>query len=87
MLNKIKDFIQANNLLSKSKKYLVGFSGGADSLSLVIILQELGYYIEAVHCNFNLRGEESVRDENFCKEICSKLNLSLIHISEPTRRP
>lgn len=83
MLNKIKDFIQANNLLSKSKKYLVGFSGGADSLSLVIILQELGYYIEAVHCNFNLRGEESVRDENFCKEICSKLNIKmhLIHFN------
>ena len=32
---------------------------------LVLILKELGYQIQALHCNFRLRGEESDRDERF----------------------
>ena len=50
---KVSDFIGHNQLLDKSKRYLVALSGGADSVCLLIVLQRLGYEIEAAHCNFH----------------------------------
>jgi tRNA(Ile)-lysidine synthase len=81
MLNKVSDFIAKHRLLSHDDLHLVALSGGADSVALLLILQQLGYRIEAAHCNFHLRGEESDRDEDFVKTLCEKLNvqLHLIH--------
>lgn len=44
---------------------LSALSGGADSTALLLWLLEKGCRVEAVHCNFHLRGEESDRDEQF----------------------
>ena len=63
----------------------MALSGGADSVSLLFVLKhlehELGIGVEAAHCNFHLRGTESVRDEEFCKQLCDRLSvpLHLIH--------
>ncbi|RUL59032.1 tRNA lysidine(34) synthetase TilS [Prevotella koreensis] len=80
MLKKIAHFIASNNLLVKEKKYLIALSGGADSVCLLLVLDKLGYNIESVHCNFNLRGDESLRDEQFCIELCKKRNIK-IHLA------
>ena len=80
MIKKIAHFIASNNLLVKEKKYLIALSGGADSVCLLLVLDKLGYNIEAVHCNFNLRGDESSRDEQFCIELCKKRNIK-IHLA------
>ena len=45
--------------LSHSSRYLVALSGGADSVALLLCMLRAGYEIEAAHCNFQLRGEES----------------------------
>ena len=81
MLNRIQKFIDSHQLLERTDLHLVGLSGGADSVALLLILRELGYLVEAAHCNFRLRGEESDRDETFVKELCSRLGipLHLIH--------
>lgn len=81
MLNKVRDFIDQEGLLSSDGLYIVALSGGADSVALLRILHDLGYRVEAAHCNFHLRGEESNRDELFVKSLCSKLQipLHLIH--------
>ena len=73
MLNSIADFINRHQLLLSNKLYLVALSGGADSVALLLVLKELGYNIEAVHCNFLLRGEESYYDEHFCEKLVSRL--------------
>lgn len=52
--------------------YLIALSGGADSVCLLMVMKRLGYTIEAIHCNFHLRGEESDRDEEFCKQLCER---------------
>ncbi len=70
MLKKVQQFIDSHNLLSKDRKYIVALSGGADSVALFRILLELGYNIDVAHCNFHLRGEESDRDEVFCRNLC-----------------
>ena len=81
MLRKVQQFIEKHHLLDSRKLYLVGLSGGADSVALLLILQKLGYQIEAAHCNFMLRGIESDRDENFVRELCKKhhIQLHVIH--------
>ncbi len=75
--NQVSDFIQRHRLLSHGSKYLLALSGGADSVALLLVTKELGYDIEAVHCNFHLRGEEADRDEQFCKQFCKQQHVSL----------
>ena len=78
-------FATAHQLLTPRGKYIIALSGGADSVSLLLVLKhlesELGITLEAAHCNFHLRGAESVRDEEFCKQLCGRLDvpLHLIH--------
>lgn len=67
-------------ILDKSRLYLSALSGGADSTALLLLLKEKGYKVEAVHCNFHLRGEESDRDERFCQKLCDDNGVKL-HIA------
>jgi len=76
-LRKIEQFIEQKELMNNSQLYLVALSGGADSVALLLALKKLGYNIEAAHCNFHLRGEESDRDEDFCKNLCRELDIKL----------
>ena len=77
MLNKVVKTIEKYNMLQKSERVLVGLSGGADSVSLLLCLKRLGYNVTASHINHQLRGDESVRDEQFCIELCSKLGVEI----------
>ena len=81
VINKVADFIAKHQLLSHDGIHVVALSGGADSVALLRILCDLGYRVEAAHCNFHLRGEESDRDELFVKNLCQKhgIALHLIH--------
>ena len=81
MKDKVADFIAKQGLLRHEGLYLVALSGGADSVALLLILKDLGYRIEAAHCNFHLRGEESNRDEVFVKNLCEEkaIPLHVIH--------
>ena len=67
-------------------QYLVGVSGGADSVALLLLLHEMGYAVEAAHCNFKLRGEESDRDEGFVMSLCEarQIPLHIIHFDTRT---
>lgn len=85
MKQKIAHFITENNLLTPNSKCLVALSGGADSVALLLVLSELGYQVEAVHCNFLLRGEESFRDENFCLSLCQQQNIPFHRIHFDTK--
>lgn len=86
MIQRIARYISQNELLDPRALHLVALSGGADSVALLLILRQLGYRIEAAHCNFRLRGEESDRDERFVRELCERLDvkLHLIHFDTET---
>ncbi len=56
--------------LDRDKKYLLGLSGGADSVCLFHLLRMDGYDFRAAHINHNIRGDEARRDEDFCRDLC-----------------
>lgn len=81
----VSKYIKDHQLLEADGRYLVALSGGADSVSLLLILKELGYQLEACHCNFHLRGEESDRDEDFCMNLCQRLEIPFHRIHFDTK--
>ncbi|MGL4333007.1 MAG: tRNA lysidine(34) synthetase TilS [Bacteroidales bacterium] len=63
--------------LTKNNSFIVGVSGGADSVVLLYALRQLGMKCLAVHCNFRLRGAESDRDEQFVRDFCKDIGVDL----------
>ena len=80
----VQRFIKQYNLLDyRSDKVLVGVSGGVDSMVLLDILASLlpKEHLLVAHCNFQLRGEESERDEAFVRAFCEEKNFTL-HVKQ-----
>ncbi len=81
MDKKVIKYIEDKELVKENDKLIVGISGGADSVCLLLVLLELRkkyqFKIIPVHINHNLRGSESLHDENFVKRLCRKYNLDL----------
>lgn len=73
----MNDFIERNRLLRREAPVLVGVSGGADSVALLLSLRRLGFDLRVAHCNFHLRGAESMRDMRFVSELCRHLGVDL----------
>lgn len=63
-------------------RLLCALSGGCDSVALLHALcrlrQEKRLAVHAVHVQHNLRGEDSLADERFVRELCEELNVPLI---------
>jgi len=62
-------------------RWAVAFSGGADSVALLLLLwahfpQKRGDLI-VLHYNHRLRGAEADADEAFCRELCERLGVEL----------
>ncbi|MDX5346548.1 MAG: tRNA lysidine(34) synthetase TilS [Hymenobacteraceae bacterium] len=72
MLQKVSDFIQDHKLCQPQERILAAVSGGIDSVVLCEVLHQLKYDFGIAHCNFNLRGEESMADELFVKKLAKK---------------
>ena len=77
----VYDTISEQGVIKKGSHVTAALSGGADSVCLLMMLCELkdtiGFALSAVHINHMIRGEESDRDENFCRELCDKNNILL----------
>lgn len=82
MLQKIREYVKAYNMLEKQQNIVFGLSGGADSICLALVLktlqQEYGYALKAVHVNHGIRGDEADGDETFCRGFCEKNKIQLI---------
>jgi tRNA(Ile)-lysidine synthase len=69
LLEKFKEYIAKEKLFTAGDRLLVAVSGGVDSVVLVELCRRCGYEFGIAHCNFQLRGEESVRDEDFVRQL------------------
>ncbi len=82
LVEKIRESMTTAGLSADDKsRLLVALSGGADSVALLRALLELGYDCVAAHCNFHLRGDESMRDERFVRDLCQRLGVEL-HVQD-----
>ena len=72
----VASYVASNALLKPTDKVLVALSGGADSVALLLVLRALGYDCHAAHCNFHLRGDESMRDEQFVATLCQSHHIN-----------
>jgi len=76
ILDKIHNNIIEYNMISNGDKVLVGLSGGADSVMLLVALCSLrdcfGFELHAAHVNHGIRGQEADEDQEFCKKMCAK---------------
>lgn len=70
------------------ERLLVGLSGGADSVALLLLLQEGGAQVSAVHVNHGLRGAASDGDEAFVRTLCEKRRVPLyVYRADPPENP
>lgn len=70
---KIQKFLKDYSLDNPEFVYLVGFSGGYDSLCLLHALKSVcPNKIIAIHLNHNWRGDASNSDEQNCAQFCQK---------------
>ena len=80
-VQRMEQFIEEEQLIPAESTVCCALSGGADSVALLLGLlalkNTLSLEVTAVHVNHHLRGEESDRDAQFCRDLCKKLNVSL----------
>lgn len=72
----------------KAKKIVIGISGGADSVALTHILFSCvgPERLLCVHVNHMLRGKEAQRDEDFVRDFCKELGISLDVVKADVRK-
>ncbi len=72
LLHHFTNFIKKENLFQPKDKLLLAVSGGVDSVVLCELCKQAEFVFAIAHCNFQLRGEESERDEMFVKDLAKK---------------
>ncbi len=76
---KVENFIIKEQMIEKGDRILLGVSGGADSVCLLCLLQELsdrlGFSLGVLHIEHGIRGEESLRDADFVRRLCREKGL------------
>ena len=69
MNKEFKRILLNHNL--KEHKYLLAISGGVDSMVLLDLFRQTSLDFHVAHCNFQLRGEDSVLDQELVRKYCS----------------
>lgn len=63
------------------RRVIATVSGGPDSMALLAALAASGAEVTAAHCNFHLRGNESMRDQHHVERECERLGIPL-HVKD-----
>lgn len=86
LLANFRGYIKSNNLFSLKDKLLLAVSGGVDSVVLCELCKQAGYNFSIAHCNFQLRGEESDKDEKFVESLAARLKVEYYSIGFDTKK-
>ncbi|MBX2931428.1 MAG: tRNA lysidine(34) synthetase TilS [Chitinophagaceae bacterium] len=66
------------SIVPTNAHFFIAVSGGVDSVVLTDVLFHAGFDFTILHANFQLRGEESMRDEQFVQSLQEKYNKPVI---------
>lgn len=68
MFNRFFENIKRNRLFEPHHKILLAVSGGIDSMVMLNLFEKSNFNYGVVHCNFQLRGADSDKDEDFVRQ-------------------
>ncbi len=85
IIDKVNNFIVDNHMITTGDRIVLGLSGGADSVCLLLLLLDVasryGYKssdIFAVHINHMIRGQEADEDEEFARRLCEEKQVNFV---------
>lgn len=81
ILQKFNEYVLINDLVNQGDRVLLAVSGGKDSMLMLWLFYHMGVEIEIAHCNFNLRAEESDKDEELVRKFAVDFNIP-IHVQD-----
>ena len=84
-VKKFIDFIEKNALFTPASKILAAISGGMDSVLMAHLLKAASYNFGIAHCNFQLRGDEAIADQEFTNNLANQLRVPFHTINFDTK--
>ncbi len=69
------NFIGSKNIFASDEPVLLAVSGGIDSTVMAHLFHQAKFRFAIAHCNFGLRGNDSVEDAGFVKRLSSQFNV------------
>lgn len=81
MIKKVYQYMKKNKMFNNCRHVIVGLSGGADSVCLLVVLHriviqyQMDIDIVAVHINHQIRGNEALRDQCFAQKLSKDLGI------------
>ena len=84
MLSSFKAFIKNKLLFQSTDKVLLAVSGGIDSMVMVDLFEKAAFQFGIAHCNFQLRGDASDKDEQLVREVAHQLDVPFFNIKFDT---
>src|ERR1044072_270606 len=80
LLTGFREYVEREQLIRPGEKILLAVSGGADSVVMAHLFHTAGFSFAIAHCNFQLRGGESERDEQFVNDLGAAYNVPVYKI-------
>lgn len=78
----VRQFVAEQSIISHGDHLLVGVSGGADSVALLLCLCELAaplaVKLTVAHLNHGLRGQAADEDAHFVADLCGRLAIPVV---------
>lgn len=82
MKNKVLKYIKENKMIGYGESVVIGVSGGADSMCLLHMMEDIGREFElklmVVHVHHGIRKETADRDAEFVVKYCEERNIAYI---------
>ena len=80
MKNKVLNYIRENKMIEAGESVVIGVSGGADSMCLLHIMEEIssqmGLKLAVVHIHHGIRKETADRDAEFVANYCKQRGIA-----------
>ncbi|MBO4739558.1 MAG: tRNA lysidine(34) synthetase TilS, partial [Bacteroidales bacterium] len=77
MLSQFLTFINKHQLIAPTDRILLTVSGGVDSMVMLHLFMQTDFQFAIAHCNFQLRGQDSIDDEQFVSHFAQEHNIQL----------
>jgi tRNA(Ile)-lysidine synthase len=85
MQSSFEHYLKEELGLSRDESFLLGVSGGMDSVAMAELFHRSGLRFAIAHCNFRLRGKESDGDELFVRNLAGTYRVPFFSVKFATQ--